>query len=369
MEDELLAETTHYRTDGYLGKVYTGNLLCPSKKRARDIMLSNYENLFKEFSQQGLNLEVVSALTYDNGGCACEKCQPWIVTWGKLFLEIAGVAKRYYPDIKLRLIGWWWTKEDHRIFKEWADKEAVGKFDEFSLMIPEGDDATDPLKGVDIPERCSKQTFIHINFGDKIVDDYSHWGAVIATHRIPGIISYLQKNNFTGFMAYSEGYFEDLNKAILGGLASGKFNSLDEVLQAYAERYFGISAQKAKDWANWFSQFGDPQKVDLAKAREELERLKKNVKEKEGWRFKQWESKLRLLELNHQVLNKELSVKERQKAAEDFWTEKENLYRGIWKLGLPRWVFSPLYSQPDWCQEFPDPYLPKGLRISSTWPL
>ena len=37
-------------------------------------------------------------------------------------------------------------------------------------------------------------------------------------------------------MAYSEGVFDDVNRAILAGLSSGKFRSSDEVLRAYAGR-------------------------------------------------------------------------------------------------------------------------------------
>jgi len=42
-------------------------------------------------------------------------------------------------------------------------------------------------------------------------------------------------------MAYSEGTFDDINKALLAGLGSGNFESSKEVLEAYAQRYFNAS--------------------------------------------------------------------------------------------------------------------------------
>jgi len=63
-------------------------------------------------------------------------------------------------------------------------------------------------------------------------------GPVIAPVRIPPDHRSLSAHGATGFMAYSEGVFDDVNKALLAGIASGKFHTADEVLDAYARRYF-----------------------------------------------------------------------------------------------------------------------------------
>ena len=52
----------------------------------------NYENLFADLARSGVRLTSISACPYDFGGCACDQCKPWIVTFAKLMHEIHAVA-------------------------------------------------------------------------------------------------------------------------------------------------------------------------------------------------------------------------------------------------------------------------------------
>lgn len=61
-----------------------GQLVCPSKPGVPEMILDNYRHLFGDFARRGLPLRALQACPYDYGGCACDHCQPWIVTFGKL---------------------------------------------------------------------------------------------------------------------------------------------------------------------------------------------------------------------------------------------------------------------------------------------
>ena len=93
-----------------------GQLVCPSHPGVTEMILENYRKLFQDFARRGLRLESISGGAYDYGGCACENCTPWIVTFGRLFKQIAELAKEFFGTISVDLWGWWWTDEDHVLF-------------------------------------------------------------------------------------------------------------------------------------------------------------------------------------------------------------------------------------------------------------
>ena len=95
-----------------------GQLVCPSKPAGREIILRNHENWFRDLAESGVKLHALSAAPYDFGGCACKKCNPWILTFAELCREIHATAEKYHPGIEMRMVGWWWQPEEHRLFAE-----------------------------------------------------------------------------------------------------------------------------------------------------------------------------------------------------------------------------------------------------------
>jgi hypothetical protein len=335
---ELLADTSESR--------YFGQLLCPSIPKAREIILRNQRELFEDLRKAGVGLHSLSACPFDYGGCACERCRPWIVTFGKLFVEIHEIAKQFFPAVKARLIGWWWTREEHDSFKQWADAESPGRFVSLAAHLPYGEIAL--AAGLALPEGCELHAFVHIGYGDKASprDVYGPWGPVVAATRIPATVKALESAGATGFMAYSEGVFDDVNKALLGGLSTGEFGDGGDVLTAYAERYLGATGADRKAWAQWIAQWGSPWEADTAAARRQFDHLSKRAKP--SWRLAQLEAKLRLVEADAEVRSRTKWDGARLAAAERFFAEREKLERGIWGLGLVRHVLNDRYHQPDW---------------------
>jgi hypothetical protein len=334
------------------GKRIFGQLICPSKPEARAIILKNYENMFKDLAAAGVKLSALCPCPYDYGGCACEACQPWILTFAKLCHDIHGVAEKHHPGIEMNFVGWWWSAEEHKLFAEWADAEAPGWVNSINLHIPYGKTR---VGDVVLPKGCERRAFVHIGYADKAQpkDVYGHLGPVIAATRIPETIAGLNAQGVTGFMAYSEGIYEDVNKALLAGITSGQYAMADTVLQAYAERYFKASGDKAQAWAAWLKQWGAPFEADATRAAATLKELSQGLPA-DDWRVRHWAIKAEMLCLNTAIMAEQEWTPNRVANAEQFWATREILERQVYGLGPLRHIldkrFSPLPWHKSWSE-------------------
>jgi len=327
------------------GRVF-GQLICPSKPKARETILKNYEHLFADLARSGVRMTSLNAGPYDFGGCGCEKCKPWILTFAKLSHEVYTIARKHHPQIKMDMIGWWWSAEEHRQFAAWADQHAPGWIGHMYLHLPYG--AT-KIPEVPLPQGCQRGAFVHISYAEQASprDMYGHLGPIIAAERLQKTVADLKAQGVTGVMAYSEGVFEDVNKAILAGLASGQYRTADEVLEAYARRYFGVDADAAKLWAAWLKAWGKPFDVDTQKSAAALESLLKNTPQR-GWRVRQWELKQQLLALHRQIGLGTEWTPQRLATVEQFWAVQEQIQRGLWGLAPQRHIFGRRYTPLPW---------------------
>ena len=53
----------------------SGHPVCPSTPEGHAYLMANYRQLLEKLSDAGL--DILCFWPYDEGGCACEKCQPW----------------------------------------------------------------------------------------------------------------------------------------------------------------------------------------------------------------------------------------------------------------------------------------------------
>jgi hypothetical protein len=324
---------------------FFGQLICPSLPEARAAILEVYRRMFADLHAAGVELAAVSGCPFDYGGCACTRCAPWILTFGELLAEIVEVAREYFPAIDARLVGWWWTAEEHAQFAPWADAAHPGLFRSLAMHLPYG--ATRPADATR-PAGCDLHAFVHIGYGDVTRDDaYGTWGPVAAPQRLPATVHDLAAMGATGFMAYSEGVHDDVNKALLAGIASGQFADAEAVLAAYADRYFGGAGA---DWAAWFRQWGEPFSVDITRARRDFDRLAADATP--GWRLAQWDARLRIFEAHHAVLQATAWDDRRRADAARFVEERQRLLRGIWGYGLVRHCLHPRFFPPSWWEEY-----------------
>ena len=108
--DQVTKENEAVKSD-----VFFGQLVCPSRPGVTEIILDNYRNLFSGFADRGLNLTAISAFSYDYGECACNRCRPWIVTFGRLTMAEADAEVRRHKEWNAARLkatqGFWDAKE------------------------------------------------------------------------------------------------------------------------------------------------------------------------------------------------------------------------------------------------------------------
>ena len=329
---------------------YFGQLVCPSKPEGREIILGNCRELFEDLKNAGVELDAFTSFPLDYGGCACESCEPWVLTWGALSKEMVAVAREFFPNTVARMGAWWLGEDDLVMLRDWVAANAPGLFSSIDLEIPYG--KTAPDMSMTVPDGCERHAFLHPGYGDKGEprDVYGLWGPVMAPNRIPKTIDDLAAQGVTGYTTYSEGVFGDANRAILAGISSGKFATAHEALEAYAERYFGANGLTMSDWADWLADWGEPYDRDLKKARREYALLSKGAMK--NWRLEAFECKLRIMEAHRQILDMTEWNEARLVAAESFFAEREYLQRQVWKLGLMRHILYEGWHAPSWYEEW-----------------
>jgi hypothetical protein len=327
---ELLAEKK--------GRIF-GELICPSIPTAHDIILQNYKNIFQDLQQSGVHLKSISFCPYDYGGCACKACDPWILTFAKLSHEISFIAAQYHPGIETHMIGWWWKAEEHEMFAKWVDEFAPGWVKSIYMHIPYRE--TDVSQAI-LPQKCERRAFVHIGYAqvskNDPIDKYGHLGPVIAAARLEKTVENLFVHNVTGYMAYSEGVYEDVNRAILAGLSSGQYLNSDKVIGNYVRRYFDAGNSGVQDWIHWLKKWDAPFDVEPGKALQDFTEL--NVKKSDNWRMRQWQLKIELFQLHRQIGNGSEWTTERLAVVDQFWAVQEELFRTVWGLGPLRQILA-----------------------------
>ncbi len=329
------------------GRVF-GQLLCPSNEKAHKLILDDYERLFADLAVSGVELDRICSCPYDYGGCNCPKCKPWILTWGRLVREIFEIARKHHPKAEMVLVGWWWDPEEHRQLAEWVDREHPGWVKAMYLHIPYGKTST---ADVVLPRGCAKGAFVHIGYADQASprDLYGLFGPMVASERIPQTLRDLEAQGVTHLMAYSEGVCDDVNKAIYAGLASGRYASSADVLQAYAARHFGTDEETSRRWAAWLAGWGAPFTRDADQAQAQLALLLEATPGRDRRRVQEWVLKTELFRLHRQI---EASggewTPERLELVENYWRTRERIQRGLWGLAPQKHIFAREFFSPAW---------------------
>jgi hypothetical protein len=331
------------------GRVF-GQLICPSVPAAREVILENNRRLFADLAVAGVRLSAITPAPYDYGGCNCERCHPWILTFAKLACDLHAVARAYHPDIELHFIGWWWSPEEHRQLAEWMDAHAPGLAKGISLHIPYGKLG---VADVPLPKECARHAFVHIGHPDEPHprDFYGLTGPVIAPKRLERTVARLREQGVTGVVAYSEGIYDDVNRAVLSGLWSGMYQTADEALRAYAKRHFDADEAQARRWADWLSAWGRPFEVDAAAARKSIAALPGDP---DDWRYRQWLLKAELFAAHAAIGSGENWPPERVAKVEAFWSIHESLQRGVYGLGPQRHILAPQFIGLPWYKSWAD---------------
>lgn len=339
--DQVTADTAAAKDDPSI----FGQLVCPNRPGVRDMILNNYRHLFADLAACGVTLTAMALGPYDYGGCTCPRCQPWILTFAELVRDLYAVGREHYPGLELHAVGWWWKPVEHDQFAEFADRELAGQVRSIALHIPYGE--RQPPE-VALPAECAVRAFIHNGYADQAQprDVYGKWGPVVAPTRLPETLANLAARGADGYMAYSEGVYEDVNRAILGALSSGMASDVDAVLREYARRYFGASDAAASAWSEWLRAWSAPFDLDPAPLRREYDQLAPHAEM--SWRLEQWACKLKLFELHRAIGDEGSWTPARLALATEWLDTTEHLHRRVWGLGPVRHIFGEKFMMPAW---------------------
>jgi len=229
---ELLAENStqsgkyHKKLCGYY---YTE--ICPSKKQGEQLLLASFDELLDSFASVGI--DYLMLWPYDQGGCTCDDCYPWGSNgFYNIAKKKATLAKAKFPKIEIILSCWYF---EHFTVGEWGPALACIKSDGDwidKLMIDIGGDIPTELKTIGKPV---------VSFPEISMYGATPWGG-FGANPIPGRLqSWFAKSKdiCKGGAIYSEGIFEDVNKAVTLELMRDPEVDVQRVVMDYCTYHFG----------------------------------------------------------------------------------------------------------------------------------
>ncbi len=183
--------------------------LCPSKPAARAQLLKNWEQLLDQFADPGL--DCVTYWPYDEGGCGCPDCWPWGAR-GYLSLSraVSALVRQKSPHVKVILSTWTF------------DTPPAGEWEALSAALERT-----RAGRITSSRRARGLSAIPVGAGrarrsaaDQLSRD-QHVGAEplgrLGANPLPGRLQRLwdqTQRKLSGGTPYSEGIYEDINKAI-----------------------------------------------------------------------------------------------------------------------------------------------------------
>ena len=210
---------------------------CPSKPEAREIILRNHEESFKEFPF----IDALVLWPYDNGGCGCDSCQPWPKTFFELSKILADKLRAVHPRADIYLSTWDMTDDEKVIFTRILAEDKPRTFQgivdkEWMLINIEEEQPIDYWTKIGLPE-----DYIRIPYID--LCQIGRWGWQCFTAnpypvRFEKMLASLRKAGITQFGSYSEDVHDDINKYLLARLGLSSKRSARELIYEYCLNYF-----------------------------------------------------------------------------------------------------------------------------------
>lgn len=206
--------------------------ICPSKPEGKALLLSSFDDLMTKL--ESIGLDYIMLWPYDQGGCTCERCYPWGANgFYKIAKRQAEIAKKHFPDIEIILSCW---RFDHFTNGEW---------ERIIPLIKEDGDWIDRLM-VDIGSAHLPENLVSVNknivsFPEISMYHATPWGGFGANPFPQALSSKFQKvKSFChGGAIYSEGIFEDINKAVALACMQDPMKNPEHTVFEYCAYHFG----------------------------------------------------------------------------------------------------------------------------------
>jgi hypothetical protein len=213
--------------------------ICPSKSGGMEEILRTRREVFEALS--GVNMEYVWFWPYDQGGCTCSQCAPWGSNgFLRCARKVADLTLQFWPQAKMILSTWYFdlftsgeweglTRAFAAQAPTWISSlmaDGFGGFPQYPLRrgVPGG------LPMIGFPEISMQRMWPWGGFGanPRPLHWQDYWDTV--------------GPKLAGVFPYSEGIFEDINKAITFGLNWSPDRTTADIIREYAAYEFSPRA-------------------------------------------------------------------------------------------------------------------------------
>ncbi len=225
------------------GQSNAGSGVCISKPAGKDLVVRIYQELLDEFRDVGLDVFILGP--YDDGGCGCPDCWPWgSKGFVNISRELSSHVRARHPGCRIVLHTWCFESEnDSRPLGEWEGLDARLKKDRSWLdyIMADGHDDYFPKYPMEIGVPGNLPL---VNFPEISMFGASPWGGYGA-NPAPAHFQRLWdriKSSVAGGMPYSEGIYEDINKAIIARFYWDENQDAGETVREYASFEFAPEA-------------------------------------------------------------------------------------------------------------------------------
>jgi hypothetical protein len=287
---------------GKAGAAWNGEkLVNPTLLAGRALLLRNATNLYRDLADSGIRLDEVLIFFYDPGGCFDEACKPWVITALEVSEELAAALQRYQPGARAYVTDWFcYTEGEGEMMTDYFNRQK-----NTALAGVWKQDRTPFSRFANLDKRFRLLTFVDVtNLGG--------WG-VIGAQPLPTMITYYLrdglKNGVTGLMIYSEGIYDDFNKAFAAQVAWDPSTTAQEIARQYANYFWGnsigeefweIVRRSEKGWVDPRIAWQKHQFIDVPVLAEDLERstlllaARLSPETRASWRWQVFEYRARI---------------------------------------------------------------------------
>lgn len=318
--------------------------LCPSQSGARELILAD-RRAFLERTRDTTELDWICLWPYDQGGCNCDRCTPWPDTYLSLGKEIADLTAQILPDTEVQVSAWWIgthrSGEDEAFF---ARLERGGD-DWFKTIAAGSVELRRWLRdGRRIPDRYDVLLFPEISMFDAL--PWGSRGGNPAPARFAAEMAELG-SHINGAMPYSEGRYEDVNKALWAQLQWDPDRDPMTILEDYCR--FELGGDVAQSGASLLSHIEEgTHDLPTAGARfEEARRVEDQMERwgRVGWRWKVLRGRAAIDALRAELDDPRTSEDRRVVAEAELRRIYEELQHEIYlhdeERSLENWIYSP----------------------------
>ena len=207
----------------------SGHPVCPSNPEGHAYIVENVRRLFEGLSDVGLDILV--HWPYDEGGCACRQCAPWGCNgYLRLSRDLTSLVREHFPSVKTVLSTWMFDTPPEG---EWQGlTEALARGNDWVDYILADAHEDFPRYPLDV---CVPGSLPLINFPEISMWGNWPWGGSGA-NPLPSRCQRLWnqvKHAVQGGFPYSEGIYEDLNKAVVSQFYWDPDRSAVDTLREY----------------------------------------------------------------------------------------------------------------------------------------